>query len=76
MAWNLNPREFTKTDRRALAQIELPKSDTWYKVVSRQDLQYLTEPATKDGKVKGASLHITQPDRFWASSPFLIIVEG
>ncbi len=75
-AWNLNPGAFTKTDRRELGQIPLPKSDTWYKVVTRQNLQYLSTPATKDGKIKGESLHITEPDRFWASSPFLIIVEG
>jgi len=73
--WNLDPTVFTKADRRELANIPLPKSDEWYKIVSRQNLQYLAEPATKDGKVKG-SVHIAEPGRFWASSPFLIIVEG
>jgi len=73
--WNLDPTVFTKADRRELANIPLPKNDEWYKIVSRQNLQYLSEPATKDGKVKG-ELKITEPSRFWASSPFLIIVEG
>jgi myosin heavy subunit len=74
-AWNLNPGDFTKIDRRQLADIQLPKTDTWYKIVSRQNLQYLAEPATKDGKVKG-SVHIAEPEHFWANSRFLIIVEG
>ena len=74
-AWNLDPSAFTKIDRRELANIPLPKPDTWYKIVSRQNLQYLGEPATQDGKVKG-SLHITEPTQFWANSRFLIIVEG
>jgi len=74
-AWSLDPSAFKKIDRRELAEIPLPKSDAWYQIVSRQNLQFLGEPATKDGKVKG-SLKITQPDQFWANSRFLIIVEG
>jgi len=74
--WNLDPTVFTKADRRELAQIPLPEADQWYKIVSRQNVQYLSEQATKDGKVKGESIHITEPDRFWANSRFLIIVEG
>jgi myosin heavy subunit len=74
-AWNLDPSAFTKTDRRQLAEISLPKNDAWYKIVSRQNLQYLGEPATKDGKVKG-TVKITEPEHFWANSRYLIIVEG
>ncbi len=74
--WNLDPSMFTKADRREMAQIPLPKADEWYKIVSRQNLQFLGEPATKDGKVKGEAIRITQPDQFWANSRFLIIVEG
>jgi exonuclease VII small subunit len=74
-AWNLDPSAFKKIDRRELAEIALPKNDAWYRIVSRQNLRYLGEPATKDGKVKG-SLKITQPEQFWANSRFLIIVES
>jgi regulator of replication initiation timing len=73
--WNLDPTQFTKADRRELASIPLPKNDEWYKIVSRQNLQYLGDAATKDGKVKG-EVKITEPSRFWANSPVLIIVEG
>ena len=73
--WNLDTSAFQKADRRKLADIQLPKNDEWYRVVSRQNLQYLGEPPTKDGKVKG-TIHITDPNKFWANSPFLIIVEG
>jgi len=75
--WNLDPTAFTKTDLRELNQIDLPKDDKWYKIVSRQNLQYLNGATqSKDGKVKGEAIHITEPSRFWATSPFLIIVEG
>ena len=75
--WNLDPTVFTKTDRRELNEIDLPNNDKWYKIVSRQNLQYLNGATqSKDGKVKGDVIHITEPARFWATSPFLIIVEG
>ena len=73
--WNLKPSEFTKVDRRQLAELSLPKDGVQYRIVSRQNLTYLGEPATKDGKVKG-SLHITDSSQFWAPSRFLIIVQG
>lgn len=75
-SWNLDPTAFTKTDRRELSSIPLPKADAWYRIVSRQNVQYLGEQPAKDGKIKAESLHITEPARFWATSPFLIIVEG
>jgi len=74
-AYNLDPSAFTKADRRQLSSIPLPNGDAWYRIVSRQNLQYLSEPPTKDGKVKGA-VQIKEPANFWSTSPFLIIVEG
>jgi len=74
--WNLDPSAFTKTDGRQLADVKLPKNDTWYKIVSRQNVQALGEAPTKDGKIKGESLHITDPQKFWGPSRFLILVEG
>ena len=73
---NLDPGAFTRTDGRQLADVKLPKPDTWYKIVSRQNLTALSEAPTKDGKVKGDAIHIADKGRFWAPSKFLIIVEG
>jgi hypothetical protein len=74
--WNLDPSAFTKIDGREVADVKLPKNDTWYKIVSRQNLGALAEPPTKDGKVKGDAIHIADKGKFWAPSRFLIIVEG
>ena len=74
-AWHLDPTVFTKGDGRELAEIPLPKNDTWYTIVSRQNVSGLADPATRDGKVKGA-LKISNPREFWATSKYLIVVEG
>jgi hypothetical protein len=74
-AWHLDPTAFTKGDGRELAEIPLPKNDTWYKIVSRQNVAALAEPATQDGKVKGA-VKISNPREFWATTKYLILVEG
>jgi len=74
--WNLDPSAFTKIDGREVADVKLPKTDQWYKIVSRQNLTALSETPTKDGKAKGEAIHIADKGRFWAPSRFLIIVEG
>jgi hypothetical protein len=72
---SLDPSLFTAVDRREVAEVPLPDPEREYKIVSRQNLEFLAEAPEKGGKVKGA-LHITEPDRFWAPSRFLIIVES
>lgn len=74
--WNLDPTVFTKADGREIADVKLPKTDTWYKIVSKQNLSGLAEAPTKDGKVKGEAIHIADKGKFWGPSRFLIIVEG
>ncbi len=54
--------------------ITLPVSDKEYQVVSRQDLAYTDVSASTKSKVRGA-LHITDPERFWAPSRYLILVQ-
>lgn len=54
--------------------ITLPVSDKEYQVVSRQDLAYTDVAADRKAKVRGA-LHITDPERFWAPSRYLILVQ-
>jgi len=66
--------QFTPIDTRNVTDIPLPDSAA-YTIASRQDLAYLATPPDDHGKVKG-SIQITQPERFWLPSRFLIVVRG
>ncbi len=48
--------------------------DKEYRVVSRQNLEYTALVNPKESMVKG-SLNVTDPDKFWAPSKFLILVQ-
>lgn len=74
-ATNLDPTQFTAIDLRATTEIPLPDSAGSYKIVSRQNTQFLAEPPDKDGKVRG-SLRIMSPWEFWTPSKFLIVVRS
>ncbi len=74
-ARDVDPSEFTPIDTRMVTAIPLPDSSATYKIASRQDLTYLITPPDDHGKVKG-SLQITQPERFWLPSRFLIVVRS
>jgi hypothetical protein len=54
--------------------IALPRDDTEYRVVSRQSLEFTATENPKEPMVKG-TLQVTDPDRFWAPSRFLILVQ-
>ncbi|HEX6317168.1 MAG TPA: hypothetical protein VFZ73_19995 [Gemmatimonadaceae bacterium] len=54
--------------------IQLPVTDKEYRVVSRQNLEYTDSTNRKDTMVKGA-LTVTDPEKFWAPSKFLILVQ-
>jgi len=74
-ARDLSPSQFTAIDRRAVSEIPLPNPDRAYKIVSRQNLAAVgTE--MKNNEVRGANLKITEPERFWGPSRYLIIIEG
>ena len=53
--------------------IELPESDREYRIVSRQNLEYTDSVNPKSTTVKGA-LRVTDPEKFWAPSKYLILV--
>jgi regulator of replication initiation timing len=74
-ARNLPLEAFTRIDMRQVNEIALPDPEKEYKIVSRQNLDALGTPATRDGKVQG-NLQISQPGMFWSPSRYLIIVEG
>jgi hypothetical protein len=54
--------------------IMLPKADKEYRIVSRQNLEYTDSVDPKAPLVRG-TLNVTDPERFWAASRFLILVQ-
>lgn len=73
-ARSLDPTVFTAMDKTTGTMIDLP-ADRQYKLVSRQDLSFADSASIKDGKLAG-TLHIAQPEQFWAGSKYLILVEN
>lgn len=71
---NLDPALFTVLSKSQDKQIMLPRSDKEYRIVSRQALEYTDLARPRDATVKG-TLTITDSERFWAPSKFLILVE-
>jgi predicted nucleic acid-binding Zn-ribbon protein len=73
-ARDLNPADFTAIDKTAVSQIAFPKPDRTYRIITRQDVTALETPPDRDARIRGG-LKITDPDKFWAASRFLIVVE-
>jgi len=74
-ARNLDPSAFTPIDKRHVTTIPLPDSSKAYRIASRQDLSSLASPLDGNGTLHG-SVRISEPQRFWAASKYLIIVES
>lgn len=66
---------FKSADMRVTSEIPLPDPAKEYRIVSRQNLEFLGNGVTPDGKVTG-SIQIKSPEAFWEPSKYLIIVEG
>lgn len=64
---------FTDMDLREATTIDLPEPGT-YKLVSRQNPEYLNTSLNEDGEFTGSSLEITQPEQFWQTSRYLILM--
>jgi hypothetical protein len=77
-ARTVDPTMFTAGDLREMANIPLPEgqAETKWKVVTPQDLTAVGSPLDDEGRVLGETLSITDPDRFWASSRYLIVVQS
>ena len=74
-ARKIDKTQFTAINKWDDVPIVLHIADKPYKVVSRQDPQYIEAGKDSTGRFNG-ELHITQPAEFWSTSKFLIIVEG
>jgi len=73
LARDLDPAKFTRIDRLRDRVINFPAGD--YTIFTRQNPTYASPFASKDGKLSGG-LRIDQPEKFWESSRFLIIVKA
>ena len=65
---------FTAVDQRGMKLIEMPEPNRRWKVVSRQSLDYATVDERDNDTFRG-NLKITEPNKFWGPSRFLIVVE-
>jgi hypothetical protein len=65
---------FTPVDQRGSKVIEMPDSTRRWKVVSRQSLDYAAVDERDNDTFRG-NLKITEPNKFWGPSRFLIVVE-
>lgn len=72
-ARQLDPSNFSKIDRLSDRNIPLPEGQ--YQILTRQNVSFAKAQAQKDGKISGG-LTIEEPEQFWATSPFLIIVRS
>lgn len=65
---------FTAIDRRAIRDIAVPDSSQRYAIVSRQDIE-AAEVLERDKSTFRGNLRIADVERFWAPSPYLILVQ-
>jgi hypothetical protein len=72
-ARTLEATDFTVLSKSQDLNIQLPEADKEYRIVSRQSLEFTTVEDPKTPLVKGALL-VTDPERFWEPSKFLILV--
>jgi predicted nucleic acid-binding Zn-ribbon protein len=72
-ARQLDPSNFSKIDRLSDRTIPLPAGQ--YQILTRQNASFAKAQTERDGKIAGA-LTIEQPERFWETSRFLIIVRS
>lgn len=76
-ARDLDPTKFIAINKRNVREIPLPAADGEYRIVSRQDLDFLETERRDNGAIAGTpSLRIAAPEQFWTASKFLIVVKN
>ena len=73
-ARTLTASDFTPVNKRETVTILLPKATSRYRILTRQNLSALENALDKEGHVR-VSLRIRDPAAFWASSPYLVLLE-
>jgi hypothetical protein len=75
-ARELDPAEFHAIDKSKVVEIPLPGAEGPYRIASRQDVRGLATPPGEHGEIAGDRLKIADPEEFWKTSKFLILVQG
>jgi len=71
-ARQLKPEMFQRLDMRSDTVLTVPEPTREYRIVTRQDPQFLSSTVTDKGKIKG-DLHISSAE-FWKGGKYLILV--
>lgn len=71
-ARELDPADFQRFDRRQDLVLPVPEPGRDYRILTRQNPQYLASTVTEDGKIRG-DVRIASP-QFWEGGRFLILV--
>jgi hypothetical protein len=66
---------FTMIDKTQTVSIPLPRADKRYKIVSRQNPEFLDGDVTEKGEIQGV-VEIATPEEFWSASRYLILVQN
>jgi hypothetical protein len=74
-ARDLDPAQFTAIDLREVTEIPLPSPAGEYQIVSRQDLTALETQPDAEGRIRAPALRIADPQRFWGTGRYLIVVQ-
>jgi hypothetical protein len=72
---NLDLSLFNSIDRTTVTGIPMPSPEAAYTIVTRQDHSALATPPDEKGRFMG-EIRIADPERFWASSKVLIVVQS
>jgi uncharacterized coiled-coil protein SlyX len=72
---NLDMSMFNTIDRTVTTDIPMPVPEAGYTIVTRQDLSALSTTPDEKGRFVG-EIRIADPERFWASSKVLIVVQS
>ena len=73
-ARELNGTGFQVLHRMNDTVLTLPDPEKEYKIISRQNSQFLANAVESGNKVEG-QIHIAEPENFWAGSRYLIVVQ-
>ncbi len=74
-ARELNASDFTSIDKTKVSEIAFPAAEKTYRIITRQDVTALEPSPDKGGRIKGG-LKITDADRFWGASKYLILIQS
>lgn len=72
----LDPAVFTSIDAREVQRIAMPDSTKRYRIVSRQSLDDAEVTKRDKSWFTGSNLNITNVNKFWSPSRYLIVVQG